>query len=962
MSKVITGLRQFNRGLISPLALARTDIERTGLSAETMTNWIPRNLGSMMLRPGTSYIGATLTNQAAKFLPFIFSTTDTALCEFTDTTMRVWVNDALVTRPSVSSAVTNGGFDTDLTGWTDKDEAGATTAWNGGGYLAIIGTGTLFGAREQEVTVAAGDQGVEHALDIVIERGPVTLRVGSTTGDDDYINETVLGEGSHSLTLTPTGNFFIRFLHRGKDTVRVDSCNVASSGVMTVTAPWAEADLSKIRFDQSGDILYIAADGYQQYKVERRSTTSWSVVKYEPQDGPFNTINTTNTTLTASGLFGTQTLTSSTDLFKSSHVGSLWKLTSDGQKVTSSISAGDNFTNTIKVTGTLTSRVFTITRAGTWSGTVTLQRSLTSDTGPWEDVTTYTTNGTVSFDDALDNQIAWYRIGVKSGGFTATSITNATQANPCQITAASHDLVTGETATITGVGGMTELNGNTYTVTLVDANNVTLNGEDSTGYGAYTSGGTITSAGSVSLTLDYPLGSIDGIGKVTSVTNSKVVLVEVLQDFGSTDATKGWYEGAWSTKNGFPTAVSLFEGRLAWAGRDKVRASVSDAYESFDDEVVGDSGPITRTIGSGPVDNINWLVEGRRLIVGADGSEMTLRTSSDDEILTPTNANLKPFSTQGSAGVGGVRLDSSAIYVQRGGQRIMEASYGNFEYESSDLTTFYPEAGDSPITHIAIQRQPDTRIHCVRADGTVTILLHDKAEDISCWVKRTGGTVEDIVMLPGATGDGEDAVYYLVNRTINGSTVRYLEKWALESQCQGGTVNRQVDSHVVGTVTGGVMTGLTHLEGETVAAWVNGKDVGTYTVSSGQITGVTEDGSSCVGIAYTAQFKSSKLAYASRMSTALAEKKSVKTLAVILRNAHFQGLQYGRDFNNLDNLPKVKDGTTTADDTVYSEFDEESFSFPGVWDTDSRLCLQAASPRPCTLLAAIIGVETNDRY
>jgi len=229
--------------------------------------------------------------------------------------------------------------------------------------------------------------------------------------------------------------------------------------------------------------------------------------------------------------------------------------------------------------------------------------------------------------------------------------------------------------------------------------------------------------------------------------------------------------------------------------------------------------------------------------------ELAIRSSSEDEPLTPTNASIKSFSTQGSAEVGAEKLDTSAIYVQRGGTRIMEAAFGeNYEYQSNDLTTFYPEAGDSPITVIGIQRQPDTRIHCVRTDGNVSILLHDKAENISCWINySSGGTVEDVVTLPGASGDGEDAVYYLINRTVNGSAVRYLEKWSLESQCQGGSTNRQVDSHVVYSgVAITTITGLTHLEGETVAVWGNGKDLGTKVVSSGQITGLSEGVYKCL--------------------------------------------------------------------------------------------------------------------
>ena len=72
------------------------------------------------------------------------------------------------------------------------------------------------------------------------------------------------------------------------------------------------------------------------------------------------------------------------------------------------------------------------------------------------------------------------------------SITAATQANPCQITSALHLLTTGDVISISGVVGMTELNGNTYQITVVDANNFTLDNTDSTLYTAYGSSGTWT--------------------------------------------------------------------------------------------------------------------------------------------------------------------------------------------------------------------------------------------------------------------------------------------------------------------------------------------------------------------------------------------------------------------------------------------------------------------------------------
>lgn len=72
---------------------------------------------------------------------------------------------------------------------------------------------------------------------------------------------------------------------------------------------------------------------------------------------------------------------------------------------------------------------------------------------------------------------------------TTGKITAITQANPCQITSNGHNLTTGAQVEILNVGGMVQLNGNIYTVTVIDANNFTLN-VDSTTFTPYTTGGT----------------------------------------------------------------------------------------------------------------------------------------------------------------------------------------------------------------------------------------------------------------------------------------------------------------------------------------------------------------------------------------------------------------------------------------------------------------------------------------
>lgn len=73
-----------------------------------------------------------------------------------------------------------------------------------------------------------------------------------------------------------------------------------------------------------------------------------------------------------------------------------------------------------------------------------------------------------------------------------------TQANPAQVTTTEeHALTTGDLVTLQNVEGMTQVNDTAtgtwrpYQVTVVDVNNFTLDGIDSTAYGAYTQGGIV---------------------------------------------------------------------------------------------------------------------------------------------------------------------------------------------------------------------------------------------------------------------------------------------------------------------------------------------------------------------------------------------------------------------------------------------------------------------------------------
>ncbi len=887
----------FNRGIVSALALARVDLKRMALSAETETNWVPRVLGSMMLRCGLGYKGATKSNDVSKTIPFIFASDDTARIEITEDAMRVWVSDVLVTRVSVTSAVTNGNFDANLANWTDADEGSAASAWATGGYMALLGTGTSAAIRRQQVTCAGANISKRHALRIVINRGNVRLKIGSSAGGDEYIRATSLGRGTHSIAFTPTGDFHIELANTEGWTALVDSVQVEAAGTMEIEPPWIEEDLSLLRWDQSGDIVFIACEGYQQMKIERRATDSWSLVYYVTEDGPFKIPNITPTTIAASALTGDVNLLASATFFRSGHAGALLRMTSSGQTVTESLGAANVFSDPIRVAGVGGQRTFGVTITGTWVATVHIQYSV-DEPGNWIDYTSYTTNQSTSISDGLDNQIIYYRIGIKAGNYTS---------------------------------------------------------------------------GTADATLSYSSGSITGIVRINTVTNGTTAAGSVLRDLGATTATDDWSIGEWSDEDNWPTAVAFSEGRLYWFGNDRAWGSVSDDYYSFDDETEGDSGPIQRSFSSGPIEVANWAIALQRLIVGHAMAEVSIRSSSLDEPITPTTYNRKDCSTQGSAKVAAAKVDSRGVFVQKSLTRVMELAWNAElgDYAPIDLTALCPEVGEPSITHIAVQRKPDTRIHCVRSDGLVALCVFDRVEEVLCWVLiETDGDIEDVCVEPGSV---EDKVTYTIKRTINGSTVRYHERWALESECQGGTVNKQADSFVTFTqAASATIGGLTHLVGEEVVVWDNGvcladadDEIETFTVNgSGQIT-VTHRGAArlatngIVGKTYTSRYKGTKLAYASADEATLAQKKKINMLALLMKNTHHKGVKYGPDFDNLSDLAQTVNGSTVAPDTVHSTLDDEMTPFAGRWSTDSRLCLQGQAPRPATILAAVIAVESH---
>lgn len=931
MAAVLAPLFAFNRGLVSRFALARTDLKRMALSAQVMTNWICRSLGSMMLRPGNRYINTITAGGQPKHIPFIFSVNDTAILQFgVDISVplgALWVlvNEARITRVAVASVITNGTFGAgggSLANWTSIDQAGATSAFStaigGTNAMGLTGTGSNFAGRYQQVTVAGGDIGKEHGLRVSILRGPVTIRVGSSLGAQDYVPEAVLATGQYSLAFTPAGNFFVQFTNATVgmsavgDSVTGIAVAIEGAGEMLLRTPYvaASGDLTLLRSDQSADVVYIAANsstntGYPPTKIVRYGTRSWGVANVDFRDGPFGNENFTKITMTPTQLSGDTTLTASQKTFKTTDVGRLIRVASVGQATQNTLGALNAATDSLEVTGAGFGRNLYITVTGTFVATLQVQYSVGAP-GAWVNAAGTNNNfnapGTYVYNDGFDSQIIFYQVVVS----------------------------------------------------------------------AYVSGSAVVNT-------IFPVGSINGVALITSYSSETVVGVRTYTNFGGLLPSSNWWFGLWSDRSGWPTACRFAQGRLWFVGRDFIVGSVSGAFESFDDTITGDSAAILEQIGSGPVDNINWIVATQRIVFGAESREIVARSSSINEPLTPTDFNLVTTSTMGSAPVDAVQIDTNIFFVQGARQHVVkmlyQPSYFGLDYSSVRQTEIDPDLGlvGGGFTLLCVQRKPDTRIHGILADGTVAILAYDEAEDVEAWQLFSfsgGGQVVDAFVLPGGDNEVEDKVYYVIKITVSHySSTFWLVRWARQDECVGATLNKQADAYTIYSgAPATVITGLGYLNGATVVAWADGKSIDnadgtimTFVVASGQITIPVAASNVLVGLPYTAQFQSTKLAYGAQLGTALAQIKRITNIGVVAADIHPRGLLWGRDFSHLDPIQQVYKGAPLDMTVTKTSWDDMAVTFASTWDTDSRLCLQAASPRPCTLLAAVIGVETNEK-
>lgn len=735
------------------------------------------------------------------------------------------------------------------------------------------------------------------------------------------------------------------------------------------------------------------------------------------------------------------------------------------------------------------------------------------------------------------------------------TITGATAADPVVITTStSHGLSDGESVYITGVAGMTQLNGRTFNITSLTATTFSIQNSagadvDGSAYTAYTSGGTadkvfelatpyaaadifdleyVQSADVMTIThpnyaprdltrTDHdawtlstitfapsqtaPTGvSVTATGGSTTFTYAvtavnEETLEESLPATGSSSTSKdvAWDNTVtWTAATGagtyniyreengiygfvgraegtsfnddniepdgsdtppkarnpfnaagdYPSTVGYHQQRRIFANTDNdtqkffMSQTGNISNMSFSSPQKDDDA-ITVTIASRQVNEIRHFVSLSDLVILTSGGEWLVE--GIDGVITPSGIQVKPQSYYGSTSLTPIVAGDIVIYMQPGQTiRDLGYKYESDSYSGNDLSVLARHLFDyNSVSDWSFAQAPHNLIWCVRDDGICLSLTYSREQNVFGWSRHT--TQGDFKSVAAIREGDDDFSYFLVQRTVNGSIMQYVERmqtrdftniqdsffvdsgltldnpvdisgftnanpvvittatahgltngdtvdisgikvsdssttrgWAYDTDLEGSgytvanvtstTFELQNNgSNVDGTSfsvyhSGGKVreavtsiSGLWHLEGQSVVALGNGYVERNLTVSNGGVTLQNKASRVHIGLPYTSEMQTLRIDNGNVLDTIQGRNKKISRLSI--RFEQSLGGWYGPD---LDHMREIKYGLPAQYGQTPSWITgDKDLTMSPSWNKDGQIVVQQRDPLPMTLLALI---------
>jgi hypothetical protein len=903
MNQVISS---FNAGELSPFVDGRSNLDQYRRGCRTLENYLPTPDGPVHRRAGTQYIGtAKVSTTKIRLIPLNFSDNNKFIAEIGVGYIRFWtggVTPAQVVFPNAGS-------------WTLFDSVTPTTP------------DTVTYTMGQIVEAVP----VDYLGNYISGGTPVPYQESELDG----VNFITVGNVAY---LTHPNYFPIRISFYGfnnpekfppftsgevpwkwpamlsqntSDSIILTTTGYIGHGNVTLSISGTTATLSSpdIPFTGTTNFTVTAATVFGQTNAALGYHTPLSVsagtMTYAVPSGttvPLGIMVCVSYTPNTSGLSsGTSVyLISSDNIFSSGHVNSYWEIDHTNPTAGIFFPLG---TTTAPASTTPSASIkcfgsWTLSTWGNWTGLISLQQS--PDKITWNTIRTYYSNtdnaGGKNFTDNGDtgDDLQYFRIVVSS---STVSISNSPY---CSFT----------------------------------PNSATLK----------------------------------GWVKINNVIAPNFAQATIGSDLGVGSPTTQWYEGAFSDVQGYPQAVGLHESRVVFGGTKLNPTGIwGSAVNDFQNFLQGalDSNSYQFTLASNTGGRIQWIVSQGAMAVGTTQDEWLLTSSSTaSSALTPSNVSAQKQSHYGSSSVPAALINDTIIYIQRMGRKVREFAY-NWQitkWISNELSALSEQATRNLITERSYQRVPDATLWMIRGDGQVATMLYEREQQVTAFARHTtDGLFESVAIMPGLTA--EDEIWFSVKRTINGATKRYVERIALGQRDALDTSTNAswwyLDCGKYQTsVNSKTVTGLSHLEGKSVAVWADGYDAGRYTVTSGTITLNQTATNVLVGLLYTSTLSPMRIVADLQTGNSMGRKQSINEVNVHLYNSiggqvsadgvNFYPLDMRQMSDPLDVAPPTNNGWTRA--IVNSNIDDYA-----------DIVIKQSDPMPLSVVAIAAGWDVTEQ-
>lgn len=351
-----------------------------------------------------------------------------------------------------------------------------------------------------------------------------------------------------------------------------------------------------------------------------------------------------------------------------------------------------------------------------------------------------------------------------------------------------------------------------------------------------------------------------GYATITAYTSATQVTVTVVNELGGTNASTMWRLGAWSDTTGYPETVAFYRQRL-WFGNtatkpNRLWASAIQDFLNFapDNDFqkgdIDDNSSIDVTVDG--IASINWLSASNVLLLGGEGLKSIGKGGG---VVSPLSIAVLPEEATITKNIDAINTKNETVFVDRQGKFIYAAgfSFQNDAYTTNQLNLLADNLFEIyQVEKLEFTQNPQPIVWCLRSDGKLVATTYNKDLNVTASVlQEIGGTdvvVESIAVIPRGS---ESELWMVVKRTIDGGAVRYIEVLSSFFYQDNKEDCIFFDSALVyDGVAADVITGLDHLEGETVSVIGDGGVQTDKVVTGGEITLDNEVTNATIGLNY----------------------------------------------------------------------------------------------------------------